>query len=85
VAKVAVTMSLRQEDLSRLDELASDRRLTRGDAVGFLLDETLGRAGITPTQPNRSRLGAAREILQKAESAVGVESRLVDDSEEFSQ
>lgn len=38
MAKRPVTMSLREDDLKALDEFAAARRLTRGDAVGVLLE-----------------------------------------------
>lgn len=38
MAKRPVTMSIRDEDLVKLDSLAASRRLTRGDAVGVLLE-----------------------------------------------
>ena len=39
VAKKPVTMAMRDEDLQALDEFALPRRLSRGDAVGVLLEE----------------------------------------------
>lgn len=38
MAKKPVTLALRPEDLARLDAFASARRLSRGEAVGMLLD-----------------------------------------------
>lgn len=48
MAKRPVTMSLRDEDLALLDAFAAERRLTRGDAVGILLEGTS-----SPQKPSR--------------------------------
>ena len=48
MAKRPVTMSLRDEDLVLLDAFAAERRLTRGDAVGMLLESTT-----SPQKPSR--------------------------------
>ena len=48
MAKRPVTMSLRDEDLVLLDAFGAERRLTRGDAVGMLLEGTT-----SPQKPSR--------------------------------
>lgn len=65
MAKRPVTMSLRDEDLATLDALAAEHRLSRGDAVGMLLE---GR--LTPQKPSRV---ADVPTLEKSESVDPVE------------
>lgn len=88
MAKIPITISIRLEDLERLDAFAGERRLTRGDAVGMLLDErqdlpgvALGDPEYIPPPPNRTRLDRAREGLARAEAKVGAEPVLVVDDE----
>lgn len=49
MAKKPVTMAMRDEDLKALDEFAVPRRLSRGDAVGVLLEER--QASPIPSSP----------------------------------
>jgi hypothetical protein len=84
VAKVPLTISIRQEDLRKLDTFAGERRLTRGDAVGVLLEEfekqtvskTLSNHSddpdYIPHPPNRSRLDRAKEMLAAGEATLGI-------------
>lgn len=77
MAKVPLTISIRQEDLVRLDAYAGERRLTRGDAVGMLLDEREGPVGgddpdYVPPPPNRSRLERAKDALASGEAKLGI-------------
>lgn len=54
-------MSLRDEDLEKLDALAAEHRLSRGDAVGMLLE---GR--LSPPKPSREV--AEVPTLEKSET-----------------
>ncbi len=38
MAKKPITIAIREDDLRRLDAFAAARRLSRGEAVGMLLD-----------------------------------------------
>lgn len=61
MAKRPVTMSLRDEDLALLDAFAAERRLTRGDAVGVLLEGSIPHA--------KSPLMGGGSKFEKSESA----------------
>lgn len=79
MAKVPVTISIRQEDLLQLDAFAGERRLTRGDAVGVLLEAHAGTLGgirlddpdYVPPPPNRTKLDRGREALARATAKTG--------------
>lgn len=77
-------MSLRDEDLAALDAFAGARRLTRGDAVGVLL-ETYGKSPVgsgrpsdddpeyIPPPPPDAKKALARAVLEQAQKYTGVQ------------
>jgi len=85
MAKKPVTMSIREEDLSRLDEFALVRRLSRGDAVGVLLDsyvepvpgvrssQTINTVPLSPPVGIKDlRLHVGKKVLEATQEYVGV-------------
>jgi len=82
MAKRPVTMSLRDDDLALLDEFAGARRLTRGDAVGVLLENyqrslATGQRDsdpeyVPPPPPPNARMALGRAVLEQAQKYTGV-------------
>lgn len=69
MAKKPVTMAMRDEDLKALDEFAVPRRLSRGDAVGVLLEERVA-VPTSPSVASRAEVADAGDIARaiKAEA-----------------
>lgn len=82
MAKRPVTMSLRDEDLALLDAFATERRLTRGDAVGVLLEGTFSpqkppRVAEVPTFEKSENVGPVDAVeLAKAVKAEALRQAL---------